>query len=76
MTTTTSLDHPVRTTPGVVRPAGARFPAGRPGTGLAPPAPPPSLRSRCRGRLLRIQQFLLSAADDCPPILLYVTQRN
>ncbi|TDC76449.1 hypothetical protein E1193_23840 [Micromonospora sp. KC606] len=76
MTTTTSLDHPVRPTPGVGRPTGVRFPAGRPATGLAPPAPPLSLLSRCRGRLLRIQQSLLSTADDYPPLLLYVTQRN
>ncbi|TDB79412.1 MULTISPECIES: hypothetical protein [unclassified Micromonospora] len=75
MTITTSLEHPARTTPRVVRPAGAR-PVERPGTGLAPPAPPPSLRSRCRGRLLRIQQFLLGTVDECPPILLHLTQRN
>jgi hypothetical protein len=95
--TTTQLNHPVTTRPGLARPGAGRAPTrpadpARPG--LAPPGatptgtttltgttragaqPPATLGSRWRGAWLRLQRFVLSAADDCPAMLLPIARRN
>ncbi|GGL87969.1 MULTISPECIES: DUF1178 family protein [Micromonospora] len=80
--TTTQLRPAVTTAPGPVRPVDARPSVAASGTGLAPPepatspTPPRSLPTRWRAGLRRARRFLLSTADDCPPMLLRLTQRN
>jgi hypothetical protein len=76
---TTTMPRPPTTRRPAPRPPLARSAAGPPGAALGPavsPAARPSLGDRCRRALLRVRRFLLTATDDCPPILLYYTNRS